>query len=217
MSGLPAILNIAGRRGLIVGGGSVALRRARGLLAAGADVVVVAPHVEPELAALNVTVQRRPFEPDDLTGAFLVVAATDSAAVNAQVVAEARSRRVLANRTDRPDEGDLVVPAHRREGPITVAVDTGGVSAKAAATIRDELLSHLDPDWPRLLNIASPFRARIQDAFADPDERRRRLVALTGRLAMATLKREGEAALDAFCRRLLEPAQPVPDHATGGQ
>lgn len=216
MLGLPAILNVAGRRCLIVGGGSVALRRARALLEAGAVVVVVAPRVDEQLAVLELTVERRPFEPDDLKEAFLAVAATDSRAVNAQVAAEARSRRVLVNRTDEPDAGDMVVPAHRREGPITVAVDTGGASAKAAAALRDALLERLDPDWPRLLTLVAPYRGQIQEAFSEAEERRRRLLALTGTAAMAALKKGGEEALTRFCQQLLQPDAGVPNDTEEG-
>jgi siroheme synthase-like protein len=205
MAGLPAVLCVRERGCLIVGGGGVALRRARALIEAGAAVTVVAPRVDDALAKLDVTLRRRPFEPEDLDGMFLVVAATDSPAVNAQVAAEAASRRVLVNRTDDPEAGDVNIPAHTRRGPITVAVDTGGISAAAAAAIRDELLQHVDADWPRLLERAAPYRERITATFTDAAERRARLVALTSPAAMRTWK-GGAAAFDAYCARLLDPA-----------
>ncbi len=206
MAGLPAVLRVCERRCLVVGGGPVALRRVRGLLEAGAAVTVVAPRIDDALAAMAVTLHRRPFEPEDLDGMFLVVAATDSSAVNAQVAAEAASRRVLVNRTDDPEAGDVTIPAHARRGPITVAVDTGGISAAAAAAIRDELLDQLDADWPRLIEHAAPYRERIAAAFTDAPRRRARMVALTSPSAMRAWKSGGTAAFEAYCARLLDPA-----------
>lgn len=206
MFGLPAVLRVRDRRCLVVGGGAVALRRARALIDAQAAVTVVAPQVHDALAALNVTVHRRPFEPADLDGTFLVVAATDDPAVNAHVADQAASRRVLVNRTDDPEAGDLAVPAHARRGPITLAVDTGGISAAAAAAIRDELLAQLDPHWPAMLEHAAPYRRRITAAFTDPAQRRTRLAALTAPAAMRAWRSGGIAAFEAHCARLLDPA-----------
>ena len=94
MGSYPLVLDIAGRRAVVVGGGPVALRRVRGLLEAGAVVHVVAPAVLPELAALPVVVQPRPYADGDLAGAWLVHACTDDPAVNAAVAAEAERRQV---------------------------------------------------------------------------------------------------------------------------
>src|SRR5580704_18726886 len=87
-------LSMAGRRAVVVGGGPVALRRARGLLDADANVVIIAPRVLPELAALPVTVLRREYRDGDLAAAWIAHAATSDPAVNAQVAAEAERHRV---------------------------------------------------------------------------------------------------------------------------
>ncbi len=83
------MLSMAGRRAVVVGGGQVALRRARSLLESGAHVVIIAPSVTAELADLPVTILRRPYRDGDLSAAWLAHAATDDPAVNAQVAAEA--------------------------------------------------------------------------------------------------------------------------------
>jgi precorrin-2 dehydrogenase/sirohydrochlorin ferrochelatase len=171
MPDLPVMLRIEGKRCVIVGGGPVARRRAAALLEAGGRVTVVAPQIDPDLAAMSVTVERRAYRETDLDGAFLVVVATGDDAVNAAIGEDARRRGVLVNRADEPTEGDFTVPAHARHGPITLAVHTGGVSAGAGAAIRRELSAALDPAWPRLLELVAPFRSRIQDATPEPDVR----------------------------------------------
>jgi uroporphyrin-III C-methyltransferase / precorrin-2 dehydrogenase / sirohydrochlorin ferrochelatase len=148
VTGYPLLADLAGRRVVVVGGGRVALRRARGLLAAGALVHVVAPAVRPELAALEVAgqgvaVHLRRYADGDLAGAWLAQACTDDPAVNAAVAAEAERRRVLCVRADAAGGGTASTPAVARAGGLTVAVSAGGDPARAAA-VRDAVARLLD-------------------------------------------------------------------------
>ncbi|MGE5136794.1 MAG: uroporphyrinogen-III C-methyltransferase [Gemmatimonadota bacterium] len=127
----PLALNLAGRRTVVVGGGEVALRRARALLAAGAVVQVIAPDVNEELLALDVAVSRRPFAAGDLAGAWLVHAATSDPQVNAAVAAEAEQQGTWCVRADAAAESAAWVPAVTRHGDVTVAVTAGGDPARA--------------------------------------------------------------------------------------
>jgi uroporphyrin-III C-methyltransferase/precorrin-2 dehydrogenase/sirohydrochlorin ferrochelatase len=127
----PLALDLTGRRAVVVGGGAVALRRARALLAAGAVVQVIAPVVNEELAGLDVTVSRRPYADGDLAGAWLAHAATSDPAVNAAVVAEAGRHRIWCVRADAADASPAWVPAATRHGDITVAVTAGGDPVRA--------------------------------------------------------------------------------------
>src|SRR6266516_367245 len=116
MTGYPLLLDLTGRRVVVVGGGRVALRRVRGLLEAGALVHVIAPEVLPDLAGLTghgVAVHRREYADGDLAGAWLAQACTDSAAVNAAVAAEAERRRTPCVRAD------AAGPARPRLAPQT--------------------------------------------------------------------------------------------------
>jgi len=199
------MLNLTGRRALVVGGGGVAVRRARSFLEAGAAVTVVAPELDPALEALQLIRLPRRFNSGDLDGAFLVVAATDDPAVNERVATLAQEAGILVNRADRPSAGDFTVPAHARHGPITLAVHSGGISAGAAATIRRELSAHLDPHWPEFLEACAPWRGRIQRAFAaDALTRRRRLAALVSTESRA-LWAQDAGAWQTFAAKLLDP------------
>jgi precorrin-2 dehydrogenase/sirohydrochlorin ferrochelatase len=132
---------------VVVGGGGVAVRKARKLFQAGADVVVVSPEVLPELEDMSVEVHERPYEHGDLEGADLVFVATDSREVNAAVAREARARGVRSNVADRPTEGDFAVPSTLRRGGLQVAVSTGGASPTLARRIRHELEEIFGPEW----------------------------------------------------------------------
>ena len=195
MPKLPVMLNLAGKRCVIVGGGTVATRRARAMLDAQADVIIIAPDIDPDLASLPVTYHDRPYQSGDLTGAFLVVIATDDPQVNDRVTRDARAESALVNRTDQPDLGDLTIPAHTHLAPITLAVSTDAVSSTAAAAIRDELAGKLDPDWRTLLTLAGEYRPQIKARHPDPTDRHQALARLADADAMTILKQNGEAAL----------------------
>ena len=123
-----ACIDLTGRSVLVVGGGPVALEKIEGLLAAGADVTVVAPEIVPELAALELTFARRTYCAEDLDGRFLVIAATSTTAVNRQVFRDAEARSLLCNVVDVPELCSFILPAIHRHEPVAVAVSTGGAS-----------------------------------------------------------------------------------------
>lgn len=202
MADLPIMLRVQGLRCVIVGGGSVAVRRAESLLAAGAKVTVIAPAVEAAIEAMPVKLEHRPYQKGDLHGVRLVVIATDDPHVNEQIQREADHEGVLVNRADDAQAGDFSMPAHAHHGPVTLAVHTSGISAQASAAIRRELSKALDPDWQRLLEVVAPFREMIQKQYADPVQRRKCLRQLTDAAAMGMLKTQGEQALQAHCQAI---------------
>jgi uroporphyrin-III C-methyltransferase / precorrin-2 dehydrogenase / sirohydrochlorin ferrochelatase len=124
-------LGLEGRRAVVVGGGKVALRRVRGLLDAGANVVVVAPEVDAELAALPVTVLRREYRDGDLAAAWLAHAATGDPAVNARVAAEADRNRIWCVRADDASASAAWTPSVARHDDIAVAITAGGDPRRA--------------------------------------------------------------------------------------
>ena len=136
----PVTLRVAGRRVVVVGGGPVATRRARGLVEAGADVHVVSPEVGPELAELAaggaLTWTARGYRAGDLAGAWLVHTATGNAEVDAQVLAEAEDGRVWCVQAADARAGTAWVPAVARVEDVVVAVTAGG-DPRRAVTLRD--------------------------------------------------------------------------------
>jgi precorrin-2 dehydrogenase/sirohydrochlorin ferrochelatase len=135
----PIVLDLAGVPVLVVGGGRVAFRKIEGLLAANADVTVVASSVIDDIHALAVRVVTRAWEPSDLDAARLAVTATDDPAANAAVSAEARRRGIWVNSADDPINCTFTLPAVARDGAVTVAVSTGGASPALASHLRGEI------------------------------------------------------------------------------
>src|SRR5436190_6532031 len=153
---LPLFLNLAGRRVLLVGGGPVAAAKLQQLLAAGADVHVVAPDVVDEIertgASCGVSIDRRPFAHADLDEAWLVVAAA-TPDVNRQIAAAAAERRIFVNAVDDPANASAFLSGVIRREGVTIAISTSGDAPGLTALIRqgfDELLPRRDlAQWVR--------------------------------------------------------------------
>jgi precorrin-2 dehydrogenase / sirohydrochlorin ferrochelatase len=135
----PVCLDLRGRSCLVVGGGRVACEKAAGLVACGAQVLVVAPDVDDELAALPVEVVRRSFRRSDVVGRFLAIAATNDRLVNASVSSVAAEQGIPCNVADDPELCSFILPAILRRDPITVAVSTGGASPALAQRLRRDI------------------------------------------------------------------------------
>ncbi|MEO6712985.1 MAG: NAD(P)-dependent oxidoreductase [Mycobacteriales bacterium] len=138
MIGYPLLLDLSGKRVVVVGAGTVATRRTAALVEAGAKVTVIAPTGSAALAALDVDWQRREYTDGDLIGAWLVHAATDDTEVNAAVAADAQGAGVWCVRADDAAESAAWVPAVAREGDVTLAVNAGR-NPRLAVAVRDRL------------------------------------------------------------------------------
>ena len=143
---LPLFLDLTGKRVLVVGGGVVAARKVADLVAARADVTVVAPALEPEIVTTaGVRLEQRPFRELDVDGAWLVIAATDDASVQADVARACESARVFCVAVDDPPNASAYGGAIVRRGPVTIAISTSG-EAPALARLLREVLEHALPD-----------------------------------------------------------------------
>ena len=179
----PVFLDVRGRTALVVGGGAVAERKAAGLARAGACVRVVAPTVTAGLEAHArdglVDLRRRAFRENDVEGVFLVYAATDDAAVNEAVYAEAEARGVPANVVDDPAHCSFIVPSVVRRGPLQLAVSTSGAAPALAKRLRREL----EGRFPGLGGLRGPAgRGARPRAFAHGRRRSRARPGARGRL-----------------------------------
>ena len=178
----PMMLNLTGRKCVVVGAGAVGEGKIQGLLAAGAVLVVLGltatPKVEQWARQGLLAYSRRSFEPDDLEGAFLVVAATSSAEVNKLVHDEARRRKVLCNVVDDPEHCDFFYPAVVRRGALQIAISTSGVSPAFARRLRQKLETQFGEEYGTWLDQVARRREEILRSVTDPVQRRRLLEEL---------------------------------------
>jgi len=166
----PIFLKLQGRRVLVVGGGRVAGQKLQSLMYAGATLTVVAPGVSDDLVREHINsgdVRWKPrrFEPADLDGMTLVIAATDDAAVNERIYRSADTLGILCNSSDEPERCHFYYPAVVQRGDLQIAISTNGRSPALAQRIRKELEARYDEtyaDWLRWLGDVRSLYFRLQ-------------------------------------------------------
>ncbi|MDF2649086.1 MAG: bifunctional precorrin-2 dehydrogenase/sirohydrochlorin ferrochelatase [Paenibacillus sp.] len=180
----PIMMNLSGRRCLVVGGGAVAERKVKSLLQAGAHVTIVSAEFTEGLMEMEsqaeVVLYRQPFDPSimimidessDLVPYTLVVAATNDAKVNAHVHDVASRQGKLVNVVDQPQLSSFIVPSVVRRGKLVIAVSTGGASPSAARKIAQELDNAYGEEYETYLDFLSDLRLLIQSRVADKQVR----------------------------------------------
>ncbi|WP_434771775.1 siroheme synthase CysG [Pseudomonas entomophila] len=176
MDYLPLFHKLHGAQVLVVGGGEIALRKARLLADAGAALRVVAPEVDGQLAAMaregGGEVQVRGYQAGDLDGCRLVIAATDDPGLNAQVSADAQLRSLPVNVVDAPALCTVIFPAIVDRSPLVVAVSSGGDAPVLARLIRARLEAWIPAAYGELAGLAARFRHKVKALYPDVNQRR---------------------------------------------
>jgi precorrin-2 dehydrogenase / sirohydrochlorin ferrochelatase len=187
MTLFPMFMKLEGRSCLVVGAGTVGEPKIDSLIAAGASIRVVALHATAAVAEWArdgaITWEARAFTTADLDGTFLVIAATNSRAVNATIFHEARQRNILCNVVDDPEYCDFYYPAVVRRGELQVAISTNGHSPALAQRIRRELEIQFGPEYGEWLEELGRIRQQLFASKIDPEERRHLLHELASREA----------------------------------
>jgi uroporphyrin-III C-methyltransferase/precorrin-2 dehydrogenase/sirohydrochlorin ferrochelatase len=173
----PVFLKLAGKRVVLVGGGPVASTKLEALLAAGADVTVVAPEIRPEIERQPVTIARRPFDDSDLDGAWYVVAAAPPD-VNRQVGAAAEARHIFVNAVDDLAHATAYLGGVVRRDGVTIAISTDGRAPALAGLLREALDAWLPGELEEWV-VAADGARRAWRADGVPMERRRPLLLET--------------------------------------
>ena len=155
----PTFLRLNGRRVLVVGGGPVAASKLSALLAAGAEVTVVAPEVCSTIADAGVAVKHRGFEDADLDGVWFVVAAA-TPEVNARVARGAEQRQVFVNAVDDPSNASAYLGGVIRRDGVTVAISTDGHAPALAGLLREGFDALLPADLGRWMETARSIRTQ---------------------------------------------------------
>jgi uroporphyrin-III C-methyltransferase/precorrin-2 dehydrogenase/sirohydrochlorin ferrochelatase len=173
----PLFADLRDRAVLVVGGGVVAARKVKALLAAGAKVRVGAPELEPGLRAMaesrRIIHRQGRFEPWWLDSVWLVVAATDDAAVNRSVAEAAAIRRLLVNVVDDAELSSFQVPAVVERAPLQIAISSGGAAPMLARKLREQLETQLDESLGAFAGLLARQRERIRARLPDLSARRR--------------------------------------------
>ncbi len=161
----PVNLDLTGRRALVIGGGQVAARKVRGLLAAGAQVTVVAPDAIDEIADDHrVRWHQRPYRRGEVTSYRLAVTATGDPTVDGQVFWDAEAADVWLNSADDPEHCSFTLPAVTTRDDLQVTVSTNGRSPAVAAWLRRTIDAAVGPEHATVVSLAAEARAELRSA-----------------------------------------------------
>jgi precorrin-2 dehydrogenase/sirohydrochlorin ferrochelatase len=200
------LVGLESRRAVVIGGGKVAARKAQALLEAGAPVTVISPDFSIDFQSLlgsyqEIQMFQRSYQPGDLAGAFVVIAATDNPPVNQSVWQEALQRGCLINVVDDPQHSNFILPAVVQRGEVKIAVTTGGASPALARRLRERLESLFGHEYGDLARLLAELRPELQRRFAPGEPRLQAALRLVDSDLLQILGRDG---MDAARSRALE-------------
>jgi precorrin-2 dehydrogenase / sirohydrochlorin ferrochelatase len=172
----PVYIQLQDQPCVVIGGGKIAEGKVEGLLAAQAKVTVISPDLTPHLHGLaedkQITYLARTYQPGDLTGAFLVICATDQTEINHQVWQEATANRQLVNVVDDTPRCNFIAPSILRKGDLTIAISTSGKAPALAVRLKERLQRELGPEYERFLELAGELREPLTRHVPDFETRK---------------------------------------------
>jgi siroheme synthase-like protein len=172
----PVYIQLREQPCVVIGGGKIAEGKVEGLLAVQAKVTVISPNLTPRLQDLaeqkQFTYLPRAYQLGDLTGAFLVICATDQVEVNHQVWEEATANRQLVNVVDDTPRCNFIAPSVLRQGALTIAISTSGKAPALAVRLRERFQRELGPEYERFLELAGALREPLTQHVPDFETRK---------------------------------------------
>jgi len=188
----PVFWNLAGKRCVVIGGGNIATRKVKDLLAAGAQVCLVSPEVGRTLSALieagKVKYLGARYLREYLEDARLVIGATSDKDLNRQIAADAAAMHIPVNIVDVPELCDFIVPASVKRGALTIAVSTSGASPALAKKIREELETIYGEEYAMFLAVLQQVREVVLARGAKETENKKIFTALVDSALLQALK-----------------------------
>lgn len=192
MTVIPIMIELEGKKVIIVGGGRIAKRKLDTLLASGALLTVISPAVTPEIAAWaeegSIKWKQKNFEPIDAEEAFMMIIVTDDPAIN-RVAREAAPSNCLVNASTEAEAGNIHFPAHFKRGKLSIAVSTNGASPMLAKKIKQDLQTQFDESYEHYLEFLFEARQLLKKT---PLSRSAKEEYLRGFLAESFLQEEAQ-------------------------
>lgn len=201
-------LDLKDKRCVVVGGGGVAERKVRSLIAYGAVVRVISPNITRGLNKLKsgnkIVHLRRGYRRGDLKEAFLVFGATSSEALNSRISTDARKERTLVNIVDSPAKCDFIVPASINRGNLTISISTSGASPALARFLRQRLEKDYGSEYGKFLKIMENLRHEVLEKVQDKNRRKRIFEKMVKSNAVRLIKMGDEKKAIARLREMTE-------------
>ncbi len=170
----PIFLDLSHQNVVVVGGGEVAERKIRNLLAYGCKIYVISPRLTPYLQQLVAKgkIQRVSHQSlgKFLDDAFMVIAATNDPQVNSRIASQAQERGILVNVVDQPGDCNFIMPSIVKRGDLQIAISTGGKSPALARKIRGEITGRYGPQYGPFLDLLGLLRLELLARRQAPSE-----------------------------------------------
>lgn len=217
----PIYIDIEEREVAIIGGGNVCARKAETMMKYGARVTVVSPAFTDEIEQWardgKLSLKRKRYDEADLDSAVLVIASTDDQAVNEQVAADCRRRKIPVNVVDVTPLCEFIVPAIIESGSIQIAVSTGGKSPAVARTLKEDLQRSIGPEYAEANDVLATLREGAKAVLPTDVDRKRFFDGIIARGILQML-REGRRAeaYQAIREACEEAGVPVSDSVRAG-
>lgn len=192
---------------MVIGGGKIAEGKVEGLLAAQAQVTVISPDLTPRLHDLveeqQITYLAHTYQPGDLTGAFMVICATDQTEINHQVWQEGTANRQLVNVVDDTPRCNFIAPSILRKGDLTIAISTSGKAPALAVRLKERLQRELGPEYERFIELAGELREPLARQVPDFETRKALWYEIVDSEILDVLARGDEAAAREVISRIV--------------
>ena len=221
MDHLPIFLNVKGQRALVVGGGTLAARKADLLARAGCDLTVLTPEMNDDLARVvaeyRINHKTGDLSADDVNGCVIVFGASADSAINLQLHELATAAGVLVNISDTTDLCDFIMPAIVDRSPLLISISSGGATPLLTRMLKARFETTIPAAYGRLAEFAGSYRDRVKAAISNMARRRRFWeTMIAGPVAEHLFSgQEDEAA--ALMDRLLEDAAVDGDQVAEGE
>jgi precorrin-2 dehydrogenase/sirohydrochlorin ferrochelatase len=188
----PINLNIQDRKCLVAGGGQVAFRKVKRLIACGAIIRVISPQMTPSFVEYEkkniIDVLLREVRAEDLDGMFMIFAATNNALVNTSIAKWAKERNILCNIADQPEISDFTLPSIIEQGDLNITISTNGKSPALSKYIRKRLENEFGQEYATLLNMLGNLRKILTTEIACQNDRQNIYHSLLGSTILNSLK-----------------------------
>lgn len=202
----PLFLDIRNKPCVVIGGGKVAERKARGLLKAGARVIVISPDLTVQMKKLAQTGKishiRRTYRKGDIRGKSLAIAASGSREANRAVFEEAQKLKILVNTVDDPGLSSFIVPSVVDRHPLVIAVSTSGQCPALSKKLRKKLEKEIGKEYASFAKILGAVRTKLLKERVNRDKKDRIIAALVSSDIPALIKRRAKRKIEALVKKV---------------
>lgn len=173
MGYFPFYIDIEDKKCVVVGGGTVALRKVEKLLPFKPQITVVAPEICNELSVMaEVKIVNREFRDDDIDDAFMVISATDDNHLNTHIFNLCKSKNILINTVDDKEKCGFIFPALVKKDNVTIGISTSGKSPLYSRFLREKIESSIDNNSNRIIDVLSQYRLLIKTEIKSEEKRK---------------------------------------------